>query len=64
MQSLDASLLERVHDLMVAHTRCELLSTTGLRATVDELVIRNRGLEQALHEIALEVQKLTELREQ
>ncbi len=63
MESLDSSLLERVHDLMLAHTGLELRSTTGLQATVDELVLRNRGLEQALHEIATEVQKLVESHE-
>lgn len=63
MESLDTSLLERVQDLMLAHTGRELRSTTGLQATVDELVLRNRGLEQALQEIAIEVQKLADSRE-
>ncbi len=60
MPTLDTSLLERVQILMDTNTGRELLSTTGLQATVDELVRRNYGLEQALHEIALEVQRLAE----
>lgn len=58
MPNLDSSLLERLDDVLRAHKSCELLSTTGLQATVDELALRTRGLEQALHEIAVEVQKL------
>lgn len=60
MPTLDTSLLQRVQTLMDTNTGRELLSTTGLQATVDELVRRNHALEQALHEIALEVQRLGE----
>jgi len=59
MPTLDTSLLERVQTLMDRNRR-ELLSTTGLQATVDELVRRNHALEQALHEIAVEVERLVE----
>ncbi|MEO6349488.1 MAG: hypothetical protein ABIP53_02465 [Candidatus Limnocylindrales bacterium] len=62
MQTLDTSLLARVNEVIDAHTNCELLSTSGLQATVDELVRRNRGLELALQEVAAEVQKLAEVR--
>jgi len=60
MQSLDLTLLERVDEVLLAHKCDEFRSTTGLQAAVNELALRNRGLEQALHEIAAEVQKLTE----
>lgn len=63
METLDTSLLARVNDVIDAHTGRELLSTSGLQASVDELVRRNRGLELALQEIAAEVQKLAELAE-
>ncbi len=60
MQSLDLTLLERVDEVLLAHKCDEVRSTTGLQATVNELALRNRGLEQALHEIAAEVQRLSE----
>lgn len=60
MQSLDLTLLERVDEVLATHKSCELHSTTGLQATVGELALRSQGLERALHEIALDVQKLAE----
>jgi len=59
MQSLDLTLLERVDEVLDAHKGDEVRSTTGLQAAVNELALRNRGLEQALHEIAAEVQRLS-----
>ena len=58
MQSLETSLADRVRELLAAHKECEIKSTTGVQATVDELVLRTSGLERALVEIAAEVEKL------
>ena len=60
MNTLDASLLERVQHLIDGHTSRELLSTSGVQATLDELVLRNRGLEEAIRELAAEVEQLAE----
>jgi hypothetical protein len=60
MESLDRTLVDRVDEVLLAHKGDEFRSTTGLQAAVNELALRNRGLEQALQEIAAEVQKLTE----
>ena len=62
MNGLETTLSDRVDEVLVAHKERELRSTTGLQATVDELVLRMQGLEQALHEIAIEVQRLAEVR--
>ena len=62
MEELEQTLFERVDELLASHRDRELQSTVGLQATVDELVLRNRGLEDALREIALEVQKLARVR--
>ena len=64
MQSFETSLRERVHEVLVAHRERELQPTTGVQATVDELVLRVHGLEQALGEIAAEVDKLTRVETQ
>jgi hypothetical protein len=58
MEELDQTLFERVDELIDTHKDRELQSTVGLQATVDELVLRNQGLESAIREIALEVEKL------
>ena len=62
MEELDQTLFERVDELIDNHKDRELQSTVGLQATVDELVLRNQGLESAIREIALEVQKLSAAR--
>ena len=62
MEELEQTLFERVDELLASHRDRELQSTVGLQATVDELVLRNRGLEDALREVALEVQKLARVR--
>ena len=62
MNRLETTLLDRVDQVLVAHKERELRSTTGLQATVEELVLRLQGLEQAVHEIAVEVQRLAEVR--
>ena len=59
-QHLQSSLRERVHELLELHRDRKLGSTTGVNATVDELALRNRGLEQALLEIASEIDRLAD----
>ena len=55
---LDETLCERVDELIRSH-KCEpLLSTTGSRALIAELAARSQGLEEAIREIALEVQDI------
>jgi hypothetical protein len=58
MEMLETSLRGRVGEVLDAHKSREFLSTTGLEARVDELVLRTRGLEQALTELAAEVERL------
>lgn len=58
MKSLNTSLEDRVRDVLEEHKTRELLSTTGRQATLDELVTRIAGLEQALIEIAAEVERV------
>ncbi len=64
MESLEATLYERVDQLVQSHKGQEpLLSTMGTQALVEELVSRTHGLEQAVREIALEVEKLAALQQ-
>jgi hypothetical protein len=58
MEMLETSLRSRVDEVLAAHKSREFLSTTGLEARVDELVLRTRGLEKALIELASEVERL------
>lgn len=58
MEVLDETLYARVDDLIRSHQRLQLLSTTGSRRAIAELVARSEGHDEALREIALEVQKL------
>jgi len=53
----DETLCERVDELLRSHKRELLLSTTGSRALIEELAERSKGLEEAIREIALEVQE-------
>ena len=59
MQTLSDTLTQRVDDLIESHRNTKLLSTTGTRAALEELVERSEGLEQAVRELALEVQRLS-----
>ena len=54
---LDETLCERVDELLRSHKREPLLSTTGSRAFIAELAVRSEALEEAIREIALEVQE-------
>lgn len=51
------SLYERVDELIQSHKRMPLLSTTGSRAAIEELMSRTAGLEEAIRELALEIQR-------
>ena len=51
----------RVDELLRSHKREPLLSTTGSRALIEELAARSEALEEAIREIALEVQKVAAL---
>src|SRR5437667_6757494 len=57
------SLYERVDELIQSHKREPLLSTTGTRAAIGELMSRLVGLEEAIHEIALEIQRREDSKE-
>jgi hypothetical protein len=51
------TLSQRVDELLRSYEDSPLLSTMGTQAAIAELAARMRGLERALREIALEVQK-------
>jgi hypothetical protein len=57
-ERLEATLYERVDELIRSHKGERLLSTTGSRGSIEELAARIEGLEKAIREIALDVQKL------
>ena len=63
VQSFERSLQERVRELLSSHKNRELRSTTGVQATVDELALRIHGLEQAVAELASEVDGLSRSRD-
>ena len=54
---LDETLCDHVDELILSHKFKPLLSTTGSRAFIEELAARIGGLEEAIREIALEVQE-------
>jgi hypothetical protein len=54
----ELTLSERVDQLIHPHDRRPLLSTTGTRVAISQLAARTQVLEQAIREIALEVQSL------
>ena len=64
METLTGTLLERVDELIEGpRSQQPLLSTTATSVAIAELMARNERLEQALREIALEVQRLSASRE-
>jgi hypothetical protein len=58
MNSLEQTLDERVGELILSHKGRQLLSTTGTRAAIEELAARSEGLEQAIRQLALELEQL------
>ena len=57
MEALDRDLSKRVERLIETHKPQQLLSTTGMHAAIDILAARIEGLEKAIREIALEVER-------
>ena len=57
-ETLEATLYARVDELIRSHKGRQLLSTTGSRGSIEELAARVEGLEQAIREIARDVQKV------
>jgi hypothetical protein len=58
VETVNQTLTQRVDDLIDASRREKLLSTTGTRTAVEELIGRNEGLERIVRELALEVERL------
>jgi hypothetical protein len=61
MEALDETLYERVDEIISSHKglgASPLLATTTTHAVIQELIARNDGLEKAVREIALDVQRL------
>jgi CTP:molybdopterin cytidylyltransferase MocA len=61
MRTLDATLCERVDALIRSHKGSgaqPLLATTDTHSAIHELIARSEGLERAVREIALDVQRL------
>ena len=58
MRPLNETLTQHVDDVIGSHHHKTLLTTTGTRTAVYELLERNDGLEQAVRELAEEVQRL------
>lgn len=57
--TLNDTLARRVEELLRLQDRPRLLSTTGTRAAVDELIDRNARLEQVVGELAVELERLS-----
>jgi hypothetical protein len=55
---VEATLSQRIDGLLRSYEDSPLLSTTGTQAAIAELAARTRGLERAMREIALELQRL------
>jgi len=64
MDALTNTLSGRVDEIIRAHRAQRLMSTTGKQAAIDELTRRLAGLEEAVREIALELEKHAALIEQ
>lgn len=59
METLSETPTQRVDELIESHHHIRFFSTTGTRAAVEELIERNEGLEQAVRELAVELQRLS-----
>lgn len=57
--TMSDTLARRVEELLRLHDRPRLLSTTGTRAAIDELVDRNARLERVVGELATELERLS-----
>jgi len=58
METLNQTLTQRVDCLIEASRNEKLLSTTGTRTVVEELIRRNEGVERIVCELAREVERL------
>ena len=58
----DVTLCERVDELIGPYEGRSLLTTIGTQSTIAQLAERTEGLEQAIREIAREVQSLSQSR--
>jgi predicted sugar kinase len=58
METLAESLSGRVDELIRSHRGQPLLSTTEMQVAIGELIARTEGIEKAVREVALEVEKL------
>ena len=66
METLDVPLYERVDNIICSHKGSgaqPLLATTHTHAAIHELIARSEGIEKAVREIALEVQRLESAQE-
>ena len=57
MEATLESLYERIDELIESHKEEPLLSTTGTQAAIGALIWWNIGLEEAIRELALELQR-------
>jgi hypothetical protein len=57
--SLELTLSERVDELVASHRHRPFRSTMGTHAAIAELIERNKGLELAVHKLAVEVERLS-----
>ena len=58
MNTLSTALSDRVDEVIRAHQRQPFLSTMGRTAAIEELERRYLGLEEAVRQIAAEVERL------
>ncbi len=61
MPTLDRTLSERVDELGESHHRRPFRSTMGTQAAIAELITRNEAFELAIHQLAVEVERLAAL---
>ena len=61
MPTLEKTLSEHVDGLVESHRREPFRHSMGTVAAIAELINRNRGLELAVHELAVEVERLQAL---
>ena len=57
-ETLSDTLTQRVEGLIESHHHEKILTTTGTRTLVCELLERNEGLELIVRQLALEVERL------
>jgi hypothetical protein len=63
METIQGTLTDRVDEVIRSSQDRELLSTMGPQESLRELAVRQKGLEHAIREIALEVQSISSRRD-